>query len=439
VDRLDRQLAMLQGISEHAGEHLMRGIGLGRVQVTDGGALLSFVGAEHAKVCSRRRAIAVQRRELSAEIEVLQHELDRVRGAQQRERYAAAVSVEVLEGGEFTLDLEYTVRGGASWRPMYDLRLIENETGPEVELTYLGQVSQSTGEEWSEIALTLSTARPSVSAQLPELSPWYIDLYQERRKRAAPPQPPSLASFDRENRRARMDMAESAELEEAALPEPIEASVMEANVDASGAAVTFAIPRRLDIPADNTPHKATIAILDMTPQLDYMAVPKQSNEVFRRARIVNASEFLLLPGPVNLFHGSEFVGRSALPKVAPQQEFETTMGIDDRIRVDRELVVQKVSKQFIGDRRVRQYAYEIEVENLLSHTAQVVVKDQLPVAANEDIRVKVETIDPPCTEQSEQGELTWRLSLKPGAKQKVRFEFTITAPRSEQLTGLPLE
>ena len=52
-------------------------------------------------------------------------------------------------------------------------------------------------------------------------------------------------------------------------------------------------------------------------------------------------------------------------------------------------------------------------------------------------RIKAEEIDPPPTSESEQGELTWKLELASQQKQTLRFEFTVAAPRSSQLVGLP--
>ena len=64
-------------------------------------------------------------------------------------------------------------------------------------------------------------------------------------------------------------------------------------------------------------------------------------------------------------------------------------------------------------------------------------KDQLPVAANEEIKIKEEGSVPEPTNKSEQNELTWELELDPQQKSKIRFEFTISAPRSNMLVGLP--
>ncbi len=434
---LQEQIGFLTGLAASAGENLTRGIGLGRAGVSDCGTLLDFVGVQHKLLADRRREIAVQRREIAREIEVLQQELKRIQGARPRQRYEAVVGVEVLSPGEFTLDLEYTTHGGASWQPLYDLRLLTGEGDPQVELTYLGQVKQSTGEDWNGIDLTLSTARPSVSAQIPELSTWYVDVVRPL------PAPQAMSTVRRDRGAMPVledagadDFAVGAEMMKAlAAPEPAE--VVQASVDTGGAAVTFHIPRKADIPADNTPHKTTVLLLKFTPRLDFLAVPKLSDEVYRRATIQNESEVTLLPGSLTLFYGDEFVGRARLIKIAPGEEFETTLGIDDRIKVERELVLDEVSKQFIGDRRVRRYAYEIKVQNLLPHAATVVIKDQLPVAANEEIKIKAEPMAPEPTKQTDLGELTWKLSMAAQQKQAIRFEFSVAAPRSQNLTGLP--
>jgi uncharacterized protein (TIGR02231 family) len=438
---LDGQLKMLGSMSEHAGESLVRGIGRGRAEVADGSALLSFLSTQHGQFSARKRAIAIDRRNLSKEIQVLKQELERIQGARPRERYNAIVGVEAITGGDFALELEYTTRGGASWQPLYDLRLLEEGETPEIELAYLGQVQQSTGEDWTGVDLTLSTARPAISAELPELSPWYVNLYMPlppptakrmARLRAAPAPGMGMTTGAALDDAASLDMEE-----EPPAPEPAMAQALEAQVDTSGTAVTFHIPRKVDIPAENTPHKVTVLMLKFEPELDFLTVPKLVDEVYRRAKVVNDSEVTLLPGPVSLYHGGEFLGRATLPKVAPREEFKTTLGIDDRIKVERELVLKEVGKQLIGDRRVRRYAYEIVVQNLLPHPATVVVGDQLPVAGHEDIRIKAEEIDPPPTSESEQGELTWKLELASQQKQTLRFEFTIAAPRSSQLVGLP--
>ena len=79
--------------------------------------------------------------------------------------------------GKLDVALKYAVPG-ASWAPSYDARLQATERA--VELGYFGLVRNGTGEDWSEIALTLSTARPGLGGGAPELSPWIVDVAQPR-------------------------------------------------------------------------------------------------------------------------------------------------------------------------------------------------------------------------------------------------------------------
>ncbi len=430
LERIDMQLKLLSGLSEHAGEHLARGIGLGRAETQAGGALLSFIGAHGEMLTQRRRDAAVRRRELGREVEVLRRELERLRGARPRERYAVSVSVDVLSAGDFTLELEYTTTKGAGWQPLYDLRLLEGDPA-QVELSYLAQVQQSTGEDWRDVELTLSTARPAVSAEIPELQPWYIHLGPRPRARMAAR--PARMMDEMVGALAEPPMEER----DSEAPLPASAEIVEAEVDTSGSAVTYRIVGRADVPADNTPQVVTVRTMQLAPQWDYLSVPKLVGEVFRRAEVRNDSALVLLPGQVRLFHGGEFVGRASLPKVAPQETFETTMGIEDRVLVERELVRREVGKQLIGDRRVTHIAYEIETRNLLPVAVDLVVKDQLPVAASEEIKVRLEEIDPQPDEQTEQGELTWCLHLATEEMRRLRFGFSVAVPRSDVVWGLP--
>ena len=60
----------------------------------------------------------------------------------------------------------------ASWYPNYDLRV--KDIASPLSMTMKANVSQSTGEEWKEVHLTLSTGNPSESGSKPELQPWRL-------------------------------------------------------------------------------------------------------------------------------------------------------------------------------------------------------------------------------------------------------------------------
>jgi uncharacterized protein (TIGR02231 family) len=404
-------------------------VALARTDIGQGAALMGFVAQELGRAQEGLHQLAARRRELAKQLDRLRNQLDSLRASRGRERYTATLKVEATAAGVLTVDLAYVV-SNAGWQPLYDVRL----DGNAIELTYLGQVTQRTGEDWTDVSLTLSTARPALAAVLPELKPWYISAYQ--------PPPPSPAAF----RPAVMGMAVQARaaapapamagagVEEA---QPVEMEAVTASVESTGTSVTFRLPQKVNIPTDGEPVKVTVATTGLEPRLDYVTTPKLAEFAFRRATVKNAGDLLLLPGPVSLFVEGDYIGSTPLKLTAPGKEFELYLGVDDRVYVKRELKAREVDKKLLQDKRRLHYAYEIEVRNLRADKITLEIHDQLPVPRHEFIKVKLESADPKLAEQTELNELTWKLSLEPGATQFVRFDFSIEHPRDMTVTGLP--
>jgi len=262
------QLEFLKGLGAAAGENLSKGIAFGKSKVADGQELLGFVAEGMATASQGLREVTAQRRELEKELTKLRKELEQQRSAQPRVRYAVTVDVEVLDQGEFELEVTYMVRN-ASWQPLYDLRLGSDqdlrldegprEGKPDVTLTYLGQVTQRSGEDWEEGALSLSTAKPALATTLPELRPWYVSVPAPPPPRAVPKARPAPAMLARAlttpspaaEPAPEMMLAGVAMEEEAA--EPVEMEAVTAEVEETGAALTFRVAKPATIPSDGSP------------------------------------------------------------------------------------------------------------------------------------------------------------------------------------------
>jgi uncharacterized protein (TIGR02231 family) len=440
ISGLDAQAELLKreyaALGELAGqtEIYARGLTFGKMSPDAYTALLDGLRSRAEVLNVALLDTASRRRDLERRLQKLQRELDQLRGAKARERYTAVVEVEVTLAGDLAVELTYTV-SEAGWQPLYDVRLLEEGERRVLGVGYLAQVSQRTGEDWTDVVLTLSTARPALAGTLPELEPWYIGpvFAQER--------PAALRMMSMAAPAAPLDMRATlaAAQPEAALPMPeaVEAAVAMATVEASGAAVTYQVPGTVVVPADGALHKVTVARFELTPVLDYVAAPKLVEAAYRRAKVTNDSPYTLLPGSANLFAGDEFIGTTTLELTAPQGEIEFYLGADDRVKVERELKRREVDKRLIGDRRRLRYGYEVTLENLLPTGAAVTLHDQIPVSRHEDVKVKLESTEPQPTEQTELNLLDWELTLAPGEKRVVRFDFTVEHPRGMSVVGLP--
>lgn len=145
-------------------------------------AVRGFLSDRYLDVEKRKTATNIKIRELNKEKEVAQRKLNELRSSGSQQQRMLVVDLECAKAGSFALDVSYLVRG-AHWRSVYDARA--NYDKSEVELTSFGMIKQTTGEDWEDVQLTLSTAQPTVSGRMPYVEPWILRPYQPRRERKA--------------------------------------------------------------------------------------------------------------------------------------------------------------------------------------------------------------------------------------------------------------
>ncbi len=424
---LAKQLVHLDGLAD-ATRIYAYGLANGKTTLDQQAAFLAFYERQRSRVNEQSRAIAQARRDRGRLIAQLHHELNLVRIARPREGYTVAVEVKLEAAGEIEVDVVY-VLPDAHWKPLYDVRL----RGEELEVSYLAEVQQNTGEDWSGVTLTLSTARPAFAATLPQLTPWL--LYS--RLQAPPSQTRSAAALSANW----MTMAASSgvsRLESMSAPSAMmaDAEVEVAQVEQSGGTVTFQIPGSIDVPSDNTPHKSTIGIFRLRPHFDYVCVPKLAAVIYRRITVANTSAYTLLPGPAQLFLNDDYLGATHIPQTALGQVLKLFFGTDDRLRVERTLSKRDVAKSFLGSRRKLHYAYSIRLWNHTETAQKFTVVDQIPLGQHEDIKVTVDAVEPKPDRQDELNIVVWKLSIEANGEKAIAYSFTVDHPREMAVSGL---
>ena len=434
-----------------------KGLAQGQMKPQDCADFFSFAANQALQDAEAAQNLELELKHVQQEIEAKRRELAQIQGNVLPDRLAAVVTVMLEEAGEFELELSYLVTG-ASWHPQYDVRVQmkgEKSEG-EVELTYVGVVQQSSGERWENIGLALSTARPSQAAVLPELDPWYLNVYTPPAPgplRAARPRIASISGIpgDQYANLASQPMAMStmAVSDEVAFDEEQEelaqekvmrtADVATATVEQTGTALIFRVGRSVDIPSDNSPHKTTIARDDLPCTFDYVSAPLIDEQVHLRATIVNTTERVLLSGAASIFLSSEYVGTTNVKTTAPTEQFKIFLGIDDDIKVKRELMERNVEKgnALQGNIRRITYAYRITVHNYAEAPRRVVIRDHLPVSQHERVKVKVQSVQPTPAERTKLELITWQLPLAVDGEQKIEYRFVVEHPQDVRVIGLP--
>ena len=103
-------------------------------------------------------------------------------GSSRTERDAVIVVDKTGPAGKVRLNYLVTA---ATWRPQYRFRA-GGEKDP-VQLEYLAAIEQQTGEDWTGVDMTLSTAQPQLNATPPELLALDVTVVSRAAVAATPP------------------------------------------------------------------------------------------------------------------------------------------------------------------------------------------------------------------------------------------------------------
>ncbi|KAI0695488.1 hypothetical protein C8T65DRAFT_44921 [Cerioporus squamosus] len=315
-------------------------------------------------IMRRKRAAMQASMEYEEQITVLQKELWSLTDVNKGETPGRVIATIVSKREcKAVFQLTYLVTG-ASWTPYYDLHATTSEgrPSPEVSLLYCANITQNTGEDWTDTVLTLSTANsqalrnlsvpvldslkvsPQVSAQpRPASFARAIVLDSEERLPPNAPTPapapvyPLAAVRHRTRQTARRSNvttpANPATQESADVDKGDDASAPPATVDRSPLSLSYHVEGLVSLPSDGVAHKVSIAMLDFTADLRYVCVPRKNTSAFIEGMIKNTSEYELLPGPVRVFMDDSFVTKTSFDLISVNESFDCVLGVDTAIRV----------------------------------------------------------------------------------------------------------
>jgi uncharacterized protein (TIGR02231 family) len=138
---------------------------------------------------------------------------------------------------------------------------------------------------------------------------------------------------------------------------------------------------------------------------------------------------------MNAFVGNTYTGSSALKRVAAGEKFDLFFGADDRVTVKREELKQHKQAGMFGKNRVS-YSYRIELNNFHKEPVTVTLRDQLPVAGDEEIKVSLDEPSVKPDEVKSDGAVTWKVPLRAGEKKELTFVIVVEYPKDRDITGL---
>lgn len=399
--------------------------------------LVDFVGNKQGALDQKRLETELRLRDLHKQKTVIEQELNELQSPGEKMNRSIVVNVECLKKGTMTINVSYLV-SGVYWYSIYDARADMNKN--EVELTSYGVVKQTTSEDWKDISLALSTAKPSISGQIPYIAPWIVRPYQ-------PPVPMKGQGLARGD--AVQEMAAGALQYEpyyldssmpAAAREEVKAEMAVSQVDTKGISISYQLPGKVTVKSDGTDHKLPVTTQILNAKFSYTSYPRLSPYAYLGTRVANAPDLQLLAGPINVFLDGDYVGESNIQNIGPGEVFDLSLGIDENVKVERKEIEKKVDDVLIagissGSKKTR-YKYKISVENYKGKPIDVILYEAMPVSENDRIKIKVADVSLEPKEKdwnSRKGVWRWELKLDPKAKKEIAYSFFIEHPKDMQI------
>lgn len=384
-------------------------------------------------------------------------------------------------GGNYTFTVTY-VTPTAYWRPAYDLR-VDNINKP-VTISYKAKLVQTTGIDWQQVKLALSTSTPSQNNNAPIFKSWFLAYTNpaNRLENAIISKSNSIQAFNG-------DMAEvvvvgygtsrgAANQEDDKTPEMLyivngtEVSRTEFNridkkairdvqvlkdaqataiygsraaggatvatlkdglgdyvsIDDNELNVTFNIDLPYDVPTNGKEQNVVLKEFNAPSFYKYYAAPKLDKDAYLLSEIADWESLNLLPGEANIIFEGTYIGKTIIDPNSTQDTLNLTLGRDKRVVVTREKLVDYSSVKFLGSNKKQIFTFEITVKNNKKEKINILLKDQYPLSTNKDIEVELLQHDNASINE-ELGILTWKLELNPGEVKKIRVSYSAKYPK----------
>ena len=398
------------------------------------------------------------------------------------------LQLSVAIAGKYDFTISY-IANNAFWTPYYDVRV--DDIKSPMKLITKAKISQTTGIDWKQVKLSLSTSIPSQWGNAPILSAWYLayinPVYRMDKRLAAMNsiQPMSIrgnaSSYDLDEVVVQVPygsikntnfkitdplyIVNGAEMSKTDYSKISPSSIKKVDVlkDANATSIygsrgangviiitlkdgmddyvsiadntlnfAYDIDLPYDVPTNGKAQTATIATQEINAGYKHYAVPKLDKDVYLLAEIADWGKLNLMPGEANIIFEGTYVGKSFIDPNSTNDTLNLTLGRDKRVIIKRDKLIDYSSVKFLGSNKLQKFTYQLTVKNAKKEAINLLLKDQFPLTTNKEI--EVELIDDGGAEvNSDLGVLNWKLYLAAGETRKIKFTYSVKYPKDKVL------
>lgn len=345
------------------------------------------------------------------------------------------VQVMTTKEGEVPFRVNY-ITNRAQWVPSYDLRI--DKVGAPIKMMYKAQVVQTSGIDWRNVKLSLTSGMVNQNTIIPEWSNWFIG-YQPSVEygNKMTMNDEVLASSDVsrmiEGKVAGITV-QNVRAEQVSYTER-KTMAEYTNVVESQLNVTFDISIPYSIVSNGKRHSVDLNTFEMKGDYQYYSVPKLDATAYLVANVADYSKHNLLPGDANVIFDGMNVGKTYLNTENTDETLRLNLGKDPKVSLERILVSDKSGTKTLSSKKEQSFAYEITVRNNKNEAIDIQVEDQFPLSTDTSIEVTLNETSGASVD-NEKGLLKWNIALKPNETKKIRFSYQIRYNKDRTMMGI---
>lgn len=323
----------------------------------------------------------------------------------------------------------------AQWIPSYDLRV--EKVGEPVKMMYKAQVVQTSGIDWRNVKLSLTSGNINQNNTIPKWYNWFIQYEPIADKeygeiKYMETQGAADASRMIEGKAAGISVRRTTPQ----ISYEERKSIAEyTNIHESELNVTFDIAIPYSILSNGKRHSVDLNNFSLDGTYKYYSAPKLDANAYLVAEISDYSKHNLLPGEVNVIFNGMNIGKTYLSTENTEEKLKLNIGKDTKISIDRKLISDKSGTKILSSKKEQTFVYEITVKNNKKETIDIQLEDQFPISTDNSIEVTLSEISGAESDQ-EKGLLKWNLKLNAGETKKVRLGYQIKFNKDRNIIGL---
>lgn len=381
--------------------------------------VLKFYQSEMLKLKENIRKTDKSIAELNTELSRINSELAPYRN---RTKGEVEVTVSSTKAQNIKLGMSYYVNC-AYWTPFYEARV--EDVNKDISVAYKAKIYQSSGYDWNNVKVTLSTGNPTLNGTVPTLNKWILREHQPQVRYSKA----NLKMAAAESVAYDMEMDEAAAASKSAMSNV--ARGIRTTTDEKMTTIEFAIDELFSVKSQQNDAMLTINTNKLPAEYVYRCVPKLDRNAYLLAKITDFAKYNFLSGDVTLYLGGKYVGTSYLNIAQTTDTLKLSLGQDKGIMVERTLSDEFNKKSTIGKNYKQTAMWNISVRNNKSTNVKIEILDNLPVSGLSSITVSNMSYDGATLD--DKNIATWNLDLKPSETKNLKLSYTVTYPKTMSL------